>query len=271
MADPVILASDVAFTVRGKPILSPMSASFSRGRFYALVGQSGAGKSTLLRLLSGEEAPSCGGVFLDGSPLGSLSPAHLSRRRAVLSQAHRLAFPFLVAEVVRLGLEAGGFTGGEAAYAAMTDELLTLVGLRGFERRSYNSLSGGEQQRVHMARVLGQVGPYGNAAGQVLLLDEPTSSLDLKHQIEILNLAADFAARGGLVLAVLHDINLASRFADEVIAIKAGRLVAHGAPEDVLCEAGICEIFDVALCVNRTPLCRRPFVLPFPARSEAAH
>ena len=271
MADPVLQAQDIAFAIRGRSILSPMSARFFCGRFYALVGQSGAGKSTLLRFLSGEQAPSCGAVLLDGIPLGAHAPAHLSRRRAVLSQAHRLAFPFLVEEVVRLGLEAGGLAGGQGVFTRMTDELLTLVGLKGFARRSYNSLSGGEQQRVHMARVLAQVGPQGDARGQILLLDEPTSSLDLKHQIEILNLAADFASRGGVVLAVLHDINLASRFADEVIAIKGGRLVAQGAPSEVLCEAGICEIFDVALCVNRTPACRRPFVLPFPSAQAIIH
>lgn len=262
----MIEAQDLGFAVGGHTILKGIDLALTPGRFHVIIGQSGAGKSTLMRLLSGELAPAEGRVRLNGRDPRALPPAELARQRAVLSQATRMAFPFTVYEVVRLGLE-GGFSGiSPRDRETAIRQTLARVGLGGYERRMYQTLSGGEQQRVQLARVLVQVHePVMGGCSRILFLDEPTSSLDLRHQITILDQAAGFVARGGTVVAVLHDVNLAARYGEHVIALRHGRLLQQGEPAQCITPQAISAIFDIDLCVNRVPETAPGFVLPFPA------
>ncbi len=219
-----------------------------------VVGPNGAGKSTLLKVLSGEIVPDSGAVLLDDRPLKSLSPAELARRRAVLPQQTDVAFPFSVAEVVGLGL-----LGGRAA-GQRIESLLARVDLPGFAERRFDSLSGGERQRTHLARVLAQLDQGASDLPRFLLLDEPTASLDLSHQLLVLNIARAHARRGGGVFAVLHDLNLAAMVADHLLVLKQGRLLFQGTPEEVLTDRTLNEAFDVRARVNMAP--DSPFILP---------
>ncbi|WP_279479376.1 heme ABC transporter ATP-binding protein [Aureimonas sp. SK2] len=255
----MIEARDLCRRHGGRPVLTGVTLTVRPGEFTVLLGPNGAGKSTLLTLLTGETAPDHGRVTLDGRALSDLSPAALARRRAVLPQASELAFPFTVGEVVGLGLEAGGHrVRPEAVRAA-----LARVELSGFAGRLYGELSGGEQQRVHLARVLAQTGgPVGEGGPRFLFLDEPVSSLDIRHQIAVLEIARDFARGGGGVLAVLHDLNLAAGFADRLVVLSGGRIAGEGRPSAVLDDALIESVFGLRLRVGALPPPGMPFLLP---------
>ncbi|SON54582.1 Hemin import ATP-binding protein HmuV [Hartmannibacter diazotrophicus] len=256
----MIEARNLTFAVAGRRLVEDVNLAATPGRLTIIIGPNGAGKSTLLKLLSGELRPSEGSVTYEGTDIGRLSAAQLARRRAVLPQSVTLAFPFTVEEIVLLGAEAGGARGRAAV--ALCEAMLADVGLGGWGVRLYERLSGGEQQRVQFARVLAQIPePYRNGKTQFLFLDEPTSSLDIRHQIDLLERARRHARLGGGVIAIVHDLNLAAEFADRIAVLSQGRLIAHGPPQETLCEEVVARVFDVSGIVGRTPPEETPFVL----------
>lgn len=223
-----------------------------------IVGPNGSGKTTLMRALTGEVRYS-GAVTLDGEDISRMRPVALATRRAVLPQSIRMAFPFTVLEVVRLGLLAG-----IASDEALPHLALSEVGLAGYEGRFFHELSGGEQQRCQLARVLVQVwAPVENGRSCWLFLDEPVSSLDIGHQLEVMQLARDYTRRGGGVVAVMHDLNLTAMFADHVVLIESGRVTARGAPQEVLTSNRLSDAYQCHLPVSQLPAqSDLPFVLP---------
>ncbi|WP_020181394.1 heme ABC transporter ATP-binding protein [Methylopila sp. M107] len=254
-------ASGVSVRLGGKTVASEASLVVRPGRVTVLIGPNGAGKSSLLSALAGDMAPSAGRVTLDGAPLASFKPAELARRRAVLGQTVELAFPFTVDEVARLGLPAGLPRDDADRVVA---EALAAVDLSGAGARSSTAMSGGERQRAHLARVLAQLAAAPDGRPRYLLLDEPTANLDLAHQLATLALARRHADAGGGVLAVLHDVNLAAMAADDLVAMKHGRIVASGAPRDVLTDETVAAVYDVEARVGLAP--EGPFLLPQTAR-----
>jgi iron complex transport system ATP-binding protein len=253
---------DVCIERSGRLIMDGVSTALRPGRFTVVLGPNGAGKSTLLKVATGELVPDRGHALFEGMPIRAIPPRVLAARRAVLPQSARLAFPFTVFEVVRLGLDCrAGISPAMRAQAPLA--ALERVDLPGFGARRYEALSGGEQQRVHLARVLCQVGePVVDGVPRYLFLDEPTSSLDIKHQIGTLEIARRFARSGGGVLAILHDLNLAAAFADHLIVMRRGRLVAEGPPHEILTDALVEDVFELPLRVRATPTGDAPFVLP---------
>ncbi|QLF70770.1 heme ABC transporter ATP-binding protein [Peteryoungia desertarenae] len=254
-----ISAQKVTMVRDGRRLVDDVSLSIKAGRFTAVIGPNGAGKSSLLKLLSGEVAPDHGEVTFANRSLKGFSALELAAIRAVLPQSTHLSFPFTALEVVRMGaVAAGSFDPARAGRQA-----LARVGLAGFENRRYNALSGGEQQRVQLARVLAQVPTPSDATGvRTLFLDEPTSSLDIGHQISVLEIARSFANEGGAVLAILHDLNLAAEFADDLVILHRGRVVASGTPADTLTDDVIADVYGLRGTVGRIPPAAIPFVLP---------
>jgi iron complex transport system ATP-binding protein len=242
-------------------VLSGVTLAFAPGRLIVIAGPNGAGKSTLIKALSGELPPAQGAVLLDGVRLHRIPAAALAARRAVVPQATVLSFPFTVLEVVRLGSSVPGFSlkgHDECAIAALAS-----VDLSHLAHRLYTELSGGERQRVHFARALCQLRSSNFIAGStVLLLDEPTSNLDLAHQMLLLGQGKQEAQAGRIVVAVLHDLNLAAAFADEVILIGNGGVVAQGTPNAIFSDIVLSELYDQGIRVNTTPRDGRPFLLP---------
>jgi iron complex transport system ATP-binding protein len=222
----MIEARKIEVIRKERPILGGVDFRATPGKVTAILGANGAGKSTLLRVLSGDLEPDAGEVKFERRPLRGWKPAELARRRAVVPQSSALNFPFTVLEVILQG-RAPHLDGREsdvddqAALAAL--EAVDLVRWAG---RDYTTLSGGERQRVHLARALAQVGMEGK--GRWLLLDEPTSSLDLRHQHDILRIVRKFAETGGCVVVVLHDLNLCARYADKVCLMHYGRVLGSG-------------------------------------------
>ncbi|RYY67453.1 MAG: heme ABC transporter ATP-binding protein [Chitinophagaceae bacterium] len=214
-------AQSIQYKVGKKELLAKTQLSFEAGRFHVIMGPNGAGKSTLLQLLAGELKPAAGTVTLDGADLRRYSQLTLARRRAVLSQHYALQFPIAAREVVRLGRypHAGSFP--RAAEEQLIDDCLEALDMRSFSGRDYTTLSGGEAQKVQMARVLAQLGGI-ETTGKLLFLDEPVSHLDIRFQHRLLQAAKQLADRGNTVVAVLHDINLALRYADRLLFMKDG-------------------------------------------------
>lgn len=245
----VIRARDLALTRKGRAILGGVGFRARAGEVTAILGANGAGKSTLLRVLSGDLRPDAGEVEFGGKPLEAWNRRELACRRAVVTQASALNFPFLVLDVVLQGRApiSNGRESSDDARAAIC--ALESVGLGGFADRDYLTLSGGERQRVHVARALAQLG--GKPEGRCLLLDEPTASLDLKHQHEVLRLARDFAEAGGCVVVVLHDLHLCATYARKICLLARGRVLASGDAGAVLTGEWLSAAYGVP--VERVP------------------
>ncbi|PYB75312.1 heme ABC transporter ATP-binding protein [Rhizobium wuzhouense] len=255
----MIKAHDITVVRGRRRLLDRVNLALQPGRFTVVIGPNGAGKSTLLKVLSGELVPEDGKVTYQDRPISSLTALALAAERAVLPQSTALSFPFTALEVVRMGaIASGSLEPGQASRQA-----LARVGLGGFEARSYNALSGGEQQRVQLARVLAQMpDPLAGGRPRAIFLDEPTASLDIGHQISVLELARDFARQGGAVLAILHDLNLAAEFADHLAVLHQGRLVAEGPVRDTLTDDVVSSVYGISGAVGRVPGHGVPFVLP---------
>ena len=258
----VIEARGVSKRAGRATLLDGIDLRVGAGELVAIIGPNGAGKSTLLRLLSGDLHPSGGEVLLIQRDIGSYTPRELAARRAILSQHINVSFPFTVAEIVLMG--AGDRNPRESN--ALVDAALDEVGLAHFRERHMPTLSGGEQQRAHFARVLVQLacGEAEHGPG-LLLLDEPTSSLDLRHQIDLVEAARRRAAAGTAVIAILHDLNLAIRFADRLVVLNGGRLVADGPRTEIVTRKTIRDIFEIDTVVHQVD--GVPYVLPQSMRS----
>lgn len=246
---------DISYRIGDAVILEGVTLEIAYGRVLALVGPNGAGKSSLLGLLTGDVRASSGDISLDGRDLAEWSPRELSRTRAVLAQNNQVAFSFTAAQVVEMGRAPWIGTVQSDEDDAVIARALAQADVEHLGARAFPSLSGGEMARVSLARVLAQ-------DTRVIMLDEPTASLDLRHQEDVLRTARMLAARGRAVVVVLHDLSLAGAYADDVAMIDGGRLVAHGAPADVLTEAQISAVYGTPVRVLRDPDTARPVVLP---------
>lgn len=244
-------ARSVSAVAGSKRLIDNVSLAITPGRLTAVIGPNGAGKSTLLRVMAGELKPSEGAVFLDDTDLRKVPVARLAARRSVVAQSTTLSFPFTVLEVVMLGATVPGFGIRDSAAANAARDALEAVGLAEFETRMLNELSGGERQRVHIARALCQLAtaPRSQAGAAAILLDEPTASLDLKHQCDVLALIKAQAEMGRAVMLVIHDLNLAAAFADEIVLMAAGRIAGKGKPDDLLNEDLLSHTFGCRLRV----------------------
>jgi iron complex transport system ATP-binding protein len=230
----MITATNISYRAAGKTILHPMSFDLEPGAVTVLLGANGAGKSTLLRLLAGEIEPREGRVLFAQKPLKEYSPTELARKRAVLTQHYAVALPFTAEEIVMMGRYAYRGLSTAAGDREIVAGCMREMEAEAFSGRLFSTLSGGEQQRVQMARVLAQLHAPGEARDKLLLLDEPTSSLDYLQQQMTLLKARTLARRGYMVLIVLHDLNLAAQYADRILLLKEGYLIAEGRAADVL-------------------------------------
>lgn len=224
------------------PIVDDVTLELHGGELLVLVGPNGAGKSTLLSLLAGDREPSSGEVELDGLPLEDLEARPLARRRAVMPQSPGIPFGFFAYELVELGRTPWQGVPGRPDDRAVVDEAMRRTDLLTLALRRADVLSGGERARLALARALAQ-------DTAILLLDEPTASLDPRHQHEVMRVARELASEGRGVLAVLHDLNLAARYAHRVAVMHEGRISACGTPAEVLTDGVLQAAYDHPLRV----------------------
>ena len=243
----MLTGSDITFRVGNKELISDISASFAPGKLHLLVGPNGAGKSTLVKVLARLLHPQKGKVEYEGVDVSKASEAELAKRRAVLSQAIEIAFPLTVREVVMMG-RYPHFSGRPGPTdERVVDEVMQHFDVVEFEHRYYQTLSGGERQRVNFARVLAQLWRDGAIDScRYLFLDEPLTFLDIRHQIDFMKRIRSFTdATDVVTVGVVHDLNLAARFADHILMLSGGRIVANGTPAEVLTTKRIEQVFGV--------------------------
>ena len=244
-------------------MLDDVSLSVARGSIVGLIGPNGSGKTTLLRLLNGTLAPAQGAVSLDGVPLATLSRRDLARRVAVVPQETQVTFDFSALEIVLMGRYAhlGAFALEGPDDVSIARKALASTGTAALEARQFATLSGGEKQRVVIASALAQ-------SSDILLLDEPTTALDIGFQFEIASLLASLnRAHGTTMIVSTHDLNLAAMLCTELVLLKAGRVLATGATKDVLTPARIRELYDVDADVTFHPRAGHLTVVPL-ARAD---
>src|SRR5215216_3091691 len=241
----MLTADNISFRVGNKPLLADVSVSFAPAKLHLIVGPNGAGKSTLIKVLARLLRPQVGKVEYDGIDVGQVSEAELAKRRAVLSQAVELAFPLTVRELVMMG-RYPHFAGRPGpADEKIVDEVMAHFDVTEFSNRQYQTLSGGERQRVNFARVLAQLWVDGSSC-RYLFLDEPLTFLDIRHQIDFMKKIREFASASDVVtVGVVHDLNLAARFADHIVLMSEARIVASGTPSEVLTTERIHSVFGV--------------------------
>ncbi|KZB71373.1 MULTISPECIES: heme ABC transporter ATP-binding protein [Thalassospira] len=242
-----LMAHKADFKARGRYLLRDVSIAVEPGEVLAILGPNGAGKSTLLKVLAGELAPSGGKVFQNGRPLSTISALDLAQERAVMPQAASMTFPFTVFDVVALGRAPYRKLSTRQFDQKQVIRAIKLADITHLADRAYPALSGGEKQRVHLARALVQLWGMKDAnqthvasdgsisAARFLLLDEPTAGLDVAHQHAVLSLARREAKECGVgVLMILHDFNQVLSYADQVAVLSAGEVVAQGSVSDVM-------------------------------------
>ena len=231
-------AENVSFAYAGISVLRNVSLSLAPGEFVGLIGANGSGKTTLLRVLLGLLAPTTGEVRVGDVPIGSLSRREIALRATMVQQEARIDFAFTIREIVAMGRtpHLGRFKPESAADKDAVQRAMRATDTLKLADRSVMELSGGERQRVHVARALAQ-------EVRAILLDEPTANLDLAHQLEILQLVANYTRQGNSALAAIHDLSLAARFCDRLLLLWAGEIVAAGSPADVVTEENLVRFF----------------------------
>jgi iron complex transport system ATP-binding protein len=236
-----LTAQDLNVKLTGRLVLNDVSLALSSGHLVALVGPNGAGKTTLLRALAGL-VPSGGAVHVGGDALSSLTLRERARRFAYLPQGHIVYWPLPARDIVALGRYPHGATDPARLTAKDTEAVrraMQATDVMEFSERRVTELSGGERSRVALARVLAVEAP-------VILADEPTASLDPRHQIDVMKSLRTTADQGTLVIVVTHDLGLAARFADTVLVLSDGRLVSQGVPAEALSEQVVADVFRIS-------------------------
>jgi iron complex transport system ATP-binding protein len=268
----LLRAADVTFGYGDRIVLRDVSVDVPAGGFIGIIGPNGSGKTTLLRLLAGTRRPQRGSVMLDGISLAAMPRAEIARRMAVVPQETHLAFDYTVLEVVLMGRypHLGAFAIEGPRDLALAREALTSTGTLSLQDRMFNTLSGGEKQRVVIASALAQLAPSASSSApslssacSALLLDEPTAALDLKYQLETAALVRDLHARHGLTVVMsTHDLNLAASLCNALVLLKNGRVVQRGPVDEVLTPDSVRELYEVDAEVMRHPATGRLMVTP---------
>jgi iron complex transport system ATP-binding protein len=241
----MISAREVSFTMKNKILVNRVSIQAAAGEFVVIMGANGAGKSTLLRLMAGSLRPSTGNIQFSGQPLASYSVEGLARKRAVLSQNYHIEFPMTVREMVMIGRYPYFNQEPHAQDETIVDEMLEAMELSQLAARNYQTLSGGEAQKVQMSRVLAQIGHPTKDNSKLLLLDEPISHLDIKYQHQLLRQAKSLCQQHVAVIAVLHDVNLALKYADRIYFMKAGAVIEELHQPAAISAVLLKRVFDV--------------------------
>ena len=257
----MLKAENISWKVGNKFLLSETSVDFEAGKFHVVMGANGAGKSTLLKILAGNQKPSTGHVYLNGLQLASINKKGLAQKRAVLSQQYHVTFPISVMDIVLMGRYPYFGQNPQAEDKAICIEAMRTLEVEDLADRDYNSLSGGEAQKVQMSRVLAQIGNTKNGEQKILFLDEPVSHLDLRYQHQLLQVAKSLTQQSITVIAVLHDINLALSFASRILFMKKGAIVHEVTDPYAVSPQIIKEVFDINAQVVQVGSSSKPVIV----------
>lgn len=252
--------TSLSLVIDGQTLFEDVCLRAAAGELLALIGPNGAGKSSLIHTVIGDRSASGGSAVFAGRAIDAYSNRERACRMALLPQSSLLNFPFTVGDVVALGR--GPHASGMLEDRRIVGHACAAADIAHLKDARYTRLSGGEKQRVHLARVMAQIWREADAGSRLLLLDEPVAALDLGHQQAIMERVVAFARAGVAVVMVLHDISLAARYADRMLALRQGRTVAQGAPEHVVTPANLRAMFDTDPPIIEHPVAGTPVVLP---------
>lgn len=255
----MLIAENLSYTIKKHTVLKGINFVIRPGELVTILGANGAGKSSLIKLLNAEQKPSDGNINLYGMDLIKYSTLSLAKVRATMAQQHHVSADFTVEEVVLMGRYPHYSNKPTCSDKEIVAETMRLCGVDHLSDRSILQLSGGEKQRAHLARVLAQLWNQQNA---LLLLDEPISAMDIKFQHHTLSLARSLTERGWIVVAVLHDINLAAQYADRLFLMKNGRKLMDGTPSEVLNSRNIYTVFGIDADVVVNPKTLGTYIVP---------
>lgn len=257
-------SQDATLAYDRRTIVENLSLDIPAGAFTAIIGPNACGKSTLLRAMAGLLAPTAGQIILDGKAIASLSPRDIAQRLGLLPQTAIAPEGITVSELVARGryVHQRLLRQWSAEDRTAVDDALRLTNVSELAERRVEHLSGGQRQRVWIAMVLAQQTP-------LILLDEPTTYLDIAHQMDVLNLLHELNAAGRTIVAVLHDLNHAARYATHIIAMKSGKVIAAGAPVDVITAPNVSAVFGLETDVIPDPVTGSPMVVPHDTRAPA--
>ncbi|MEO6054242.1 MAG: heme ABC transporter ATP-binding protein [Chthoniobacterales bacterium] len=251
----MLKAENISVRIGAKQVLRAVDFCVQPGEMLAVLGPNGAGKSTLMRVLSGDIPPTEGKTFYDGREIYAWDRKELACRRAVLSQFTEMHMPFRAVEIVMMGRAPHSRNSSFANDHRIAMEVMEQADVAHLSERTMDTLSGGEQQRVHWARVSAQIWrPPSDKASRYLLLDEPISSLDIAHQHSALALARKMADDGMAVFIILHDLNIAAQYADHLLFLKNGRSIAYGTPREVLTSETLRKGFEIDAIIKNHPV-----------------
>lgn len=252
---------DVSYSIGKKQILKGISIDFVPGEFTMILGPNGSGKSSFLKIFSGEINKFNGTVLYNGKTIQSIAKEDLAKYRAVMSQQPELSFPLTVEEVVMIGRYPHFTFNPDKKDILICDEVIARMNLQSFKARNYITLSGGEKQRVQYARVLAQIWEKPTNGCRYLFLDEPLNNLDINYQQEFLQIAKIFKNENTVLVAVMHDINLAIQHADKLVFLKEGELVAKGNTKEILNEYLIEKVFNIKTTIINNPVTNNPLLI----------
>lgn len=255
MSTPLVALQGVSVELEGRTIIKDVSLEVNAGEVLALVGPNGAGKSTVLSLMAGDLPPTKGSVLLGEKEASRYRPEDAARLRSMLMQSNTVSFPFTVWEIVEMGRAPWTRTPQYSEDAAAIDEALQLADVADLARRRFTQLSGGEKARVSLARVLAQRTP-------LVLLDEPTAALDLKHQEDVMHAVKALATGGRGVVVVVHDLSVAAGYADRVAMMVHGELEAVGTAAEVIRADRVSRIYGVQVDIEQVGRPPRPIIVP---------
>ncbi len=267
----MIQVQNIQYAIRGKSLLQNISLEVANGEFVAILGANGAGKSTLLKLLSNDLKPSQGKIYFNNRLLSAWSSADLAQHRAVLSQQHAIAFNFVVSDLVMMGRYPYFKHNPRQQDYDIVAYCLEKTGIAHLSQRVFLTLSGGEQQRVMLAKVMAQLldqkaiqeEKSSWAEHKFLLLDEPTTGLDIFHQQQLLSFVRQQTQRGLGVVAILHDLNWALQYADKVLLLYEGQSLGFGKTLDMLTPALIQKAFQIDVYIAPQPNLGFPIIVPY--------
>ena len=252
---------DVAFAYGARRVLEGIDLSVERGEMVGIIGPNGSGKSTLLRLMGGVLRPAAGEIRIEERRIEAYGRRELAQRIAAVAQETAIDFPFSVAEVVLMGRapHLGGRLFESARDLAVAEQAMRRTGVLDLADRRIHELSGGERQRVILARALAQEAP-------ILLLDEPTTFLDIRHQVEVYDLLRELQSEGYAAVAALHDLNMAALYCQRLVLLKAGRILRVGTPEEVITPESVRAAYEADVDVRRNEHTGALSVLPLRRR-----
>ena len=251
-----ILIKDLNYSIQGKPILININLEIYPGKVLTILGPNGAGKSSLIKLISGDTNPTRGTIFYDNFDLKMLSLELRAEIRAVMSQSQLVSFDYTVREIIEMGWIEKGIKNKDSEFKKSLIEVSDKCNIKSLLKRKFNTLSGGEQKRVHFARTLLQIWyPFKESSNRYLILDEPLNNLDLYQEVKTMEIIKEMSKKNKFgVILIIHDLNLAAKYSDYLAVLLKGQLRYYGKPKNVLTTNKILEIYGLRMKVNTNPL-----------------